>query len=324
MNNIYMTVLSAPYLPRALALFSSFVRHVKGAPFAFFCMDDQSAAVLESLDLPNSRVFREADFADEALLGLRGRRPYREYCWTAKPFSLCKILDTARDIDWAVFLDADTLAFADLDLGLADAGSADFLFTPHRFSSTFMSFARTAGWYNSGYFACRATANGRAAAARWRELCLESCSAIPTETVYSDQKYLERIMRDVFGGAGSEHIGLNAAPWNIAQYRVARDASGVLLDGVPLLLFHYQSLRLLTKNWFDLYPGDLKLTRDVRDLIYVPYLEALSKAYVTLSRAKAMDSVKGSSVSLGLRGWLSHAKRVLAGSSNLYRFPMFT
>ncbi|SRR6266852_3525934 len=32
----------------------------------------------------------------------------------------------------------------------------------------------------------------------------------------------------------------------------------------------------------------------------------------------------GSSVSLGLRGWLSQAKRVLGGSSNLPRFPMFT
>ncbi len=56
----------------------------------------------------------------------------------------------------------------------------------------------------------------------------------------------------------------------------------------------------------------------------MPYLEALSHAYVMLSRAKAMDVVKVASVSLGLRGWLSQAKRFVGGSSNLYRFPMFT
>src|SRR5260370_27319693 len=153
MNNVYMTLFSAPSLPRALALYLSFMKQRKGAQFAFFCMADQSAAILESLDLPDSRVYRHADFADEALLSLRSRRSWNEYCWTAKPFSLCKILDTLPDVDCAVLLAADTLSFPDPDKPLHEAGAADFLFTPHLPTQPFMSFAPPAACHYSGYHA---------------------------------------------------------------------------------------------------------------------------------------------------------------------------
>jgi hypothetical protein len=323
MNNIYMTVVSEPYLPRALALYTSIVRFCPKAQFAFFCMDDSTATALDSIDLFRSCVYREAEFGRDKLRSLRNKRPFREYCWTAKPFSLCHVLDTTPDIDWAIFIDADTLAFGDLDIPIEQAGDADFLMTPHRFTEKLLPFAQTAGYYNSGYLACRASAGGKTAAGRWRDLCVEGCPVIPTDGVYSDQKYLERVMAEVGNGAECAHVGLNAAPWNIERYRVSEQSGRVHLDDVPLLLFHFQSLRVLSRNWLDLYPGEPRLAKAVRSLIYLPYVQALSKAYASLRTFVPIDALGMSPLPRGARTWLSLAKRIVLGQANLCHYVLF-
>jgi hypothetical protein len=323
MNNVYATVVSEPYLPRALALYESVVKFCPRARFAFFCMDDQAAAALESIELVRGRVYREMEFAAGALRSLRGKWPFREYCWTAKPFTLCYLLETMPDIDWAIFVDADTLAFADLDVAIEQAGAADFLVTPHRFTEKFLPVAAATGYYNSGYLACRVSAAGKTAAARWRDLCLQGCPVIPTRDAYSDQKYLERVKVEVLNGAESSHVGLNAAPWNIERYRVTEQSGLVHLDDVPLLLFHFQSLRVLSPNWLDLYPGELRLTKVVRNLIYLPYLAALSKAYAALRTIIPIESLGVSPLPPGVATWLSLGKRLMLGQAHLCHYALF-
>jgi hypothetical protein len=323
MNNVYTSVVSEPYLPRALALYASVVKFCPTARFAFFCMDDSTATALESIDLFRSCVYREAEFGPDTLRSLRNKRPFREYCWTAKPFALCHLLDNMSDIDWAIFVDADTLAFGDLDLAIEQAGAADFLVTPHRFTKKLLPFAPAVGCYNSGYLACRASTAGKMAAARWRDLCLQGCPVVPTDDAYSDQKYLERVMTEVVNGAECTHVGLNAAPWNIERYRVSEQSGRVHLDGAPLLLFHFQSLRVLSRNWLDLYPGELRLTKVVRSLIYLPYLHALSNAYAALRAFIPIEALGISPLPPGADTWLSLAKRVVLGQANLCHYVLF-
>jgi hypothetical protein len=333
MKSIYATILGPssrngtegpPYLPRALALWTSIVRHNKVAEFAFFCIDDRAAELLETLALPRTRVYREAAFACDLLRSLRGTRSIAEYCWTAKSFALGCLLDGDPSLDWAVYLDADMLAFGDPDIALDEAGAADFLLTPHRFAREFASFASVAGSHNAGYVAFRNTTVGKAAVARWRDLCVEFCPAVATAQAFADQRYLDRLLTEFPTGTGSAHVGLNAGPWNIGQYLLTSDTGNVYLNSRPLLLYHFQSLRVFGRQWLDLYFGGRKLPRNVRDLIYVPYVDALARSYGVLRNVAAIDGLGTSPLPPHLKHWLSYGKAVALGKVNLYRYPLWT
>ncbi|HZL59476.1 MAG TPA: hypothetical protein VFC38_07225 [Stellaceae bacterium] len=330
MKSIYATILGPsdggagpPYLPRALALTASLMRHNRTAEFAFFCIDPQAARILESLALPRCRVYRESEFAGATLLSLRGKRPISEYCWTAKSFALEHLLTTNAGLDWVAYVDADMLFFGDPDIALKDAGAADFLLTPHRFAPEFSQFLPSAGPFNAGYVAFRASGVGKAALARWRDLCVESVSPIATNGTYADQKYLERLTVEFPAGAGNAHLGLNVGPWNVGQYRVTGSGGQVLLNDTPLLLYHFQSFRVFARDWLDLYFGEWKLPKDVRDLIYAPYLDALARAYAVLQRVAPVDGLGMAPLPAKVRNWLSYAKRIVRGRANLRHYPLF-
>ena len=322
MKSVYATILNAPFLPRALALWQSIAHYNQTAEFAFFCIDEKSAGILESIDLPRCRIYRESQFASETLLALRGKRTVAEYCWTAKSFALCHLLATDPTPDWVVYLDSDMLAFGDPDAALADAGPNDFLLAPHRFSAEFESFASSVGLYNGGYVAFQVTKAGKAAASRWRDLCVESCPAIPTADSYADQKHLQLLLAEFPTGTDSRQIGLDAAPWNIGQYQVTVREGRVFLDDAPLLLYHFQSLRVFGKNWVDLYSGDMTLAKPVRDLIYAAYLDALTRAYIQLREAKIIEFLGTSPLPAGLRNRMAYTKRVMLRRANLRYYPM--
>lgn len=324
MKIAYATIIDARYLPRGLALQMSIARQDPSALFAFFCMDELSATLLESLQLAGCRIYREGAFAPAALRAVRGQRSVAEYCWTSKPFILIHLLDAEPDLDWAAYLDSDMLAFSDLSVAMDAAGDADFLLSPHRFSEAFTKFAPTVGTYNAGFAAFRNSAIGRKALGLWADLCLESCSAQVSASTYADQRYLDDLMARFPTGRASDHPGLNAAPWNIGRYEVSHRDSRVLLDGESLLLYHFQGLRLLSRSWIDLYGGDCRLDASIRKLIYRPYLQELSESYRLLRGCRAGFDLGFNPLPPKWDWWLLYAKRFLEGSSNLVRTQLYS
>jgi hypothetical protein len=330
-KTIYLTILGPsggagtdgpPYLPRALALFDSIAQHNQSAEFAFFCIDARAVDILEALRLPRARIYREADFAADGLFAFRETRSINEYCWTAKSFALGYLLDRHPELDWAVYLDADMLAFSDPDAALTESGPADFVLTPHRFAKHFTAYAPLAGLYNAGYVAFRNSPLGRAALAHWTALCAQSCPASASTEAYADQKYLERLLPAFPSGAASCHPGLNAGPWNIGQYRLTSSAGGVLLNESPLLLYHFQSLRVFNDRWLDLYFGGRRLPANVRKMIYRPYLDALTQSYRRLQSVVAVDGLGMAPLPRHPRHWLAYAKYALLGQTNPCRHAL--
>jgi hypothetical protein len=324
MNVAYATIIDARYLPRGLALQRSVARHDPSALFAFYCMDDLSAALVESMRLPHCRFYTEGAFAPEPLRTVRPQRSIAEYCWTAKPFILSHLLEAEPGYDWVTYLDSDMLCFGDPGAALAAADGADFLLSPHRFSEEFTRFAPTVGTYNAGFAAFRDSAVGRDALRLWSRLCLESCSAQVTASTYADQKYLDDLMAAYPTGRASDHVGLNAAPWNIGRYRITYQDDRILLDGDPLLLYHFQGLRLLSRRWVDLYAGDYHLDPEVRNLIYRPYLQQLSEAYGELRDCRPGFDLGFNPLPPKWDWWLLYAKKIVEGNSNLFRAQLYS
>ncbi len=319
---IYCTIFDIGYIARALALHASLLRANTGSRLAFFCVDDDSAALLESLKLERAIIVRHEEFTTPDLERVRPSRSQGEYCWTCKPIALGYLARTRPEADWLIYVDADMMFFADPDSALPGS-DMHYLLTPHHYHPAFMQFSELAGRHNAGYLAVRRSKSGQQVIDWWTERCIESCSTVLTEHTYADQKYLDRLA-DLFPfGVASSHPGLNAAPWNIERYRVDAEGGVVGLDGLPLLLYHFQGLRLLGRKLVDLYPGNRRLPAAVRRLIYRPYLDELQSAYRTLGRIRPGFALGVGAAPGSARDWLRLGVRMVRGYHNpvRYRFP---
>ena len=249
--------------------------------FVFFCIDDRSADLLNLLQLERSIVVRHDQFAIPALLQVRPHRSRGEYCWTCKPVAILHVMKRLPDVEWVIYIDTDMMFFSDPDAALP-AASEHYLLTPHRFHKAFARFEQQAGKHNAGYVAARNSVIGHKVIAWWRDQCITSCSAVPTESTYADQKYLDEFKLHTPAGASSSHKGLNAAPWNIESYRVTVANESVRVDETPLVLYHFQSLQLFDDGTAALYTGDWRISDNLRSAIYEPYLAELKRSYLRI------------------------------------------
>ncbi|MDB4214588.1 hypothetical protein N9739_00340 [Burkholderiaceae bacterium] len=284
-NTVYCTIFDDNYLARALALYESLMRVNEAATFAFFCIDAKSAGLLTALKLERSIVVTHDEFATAELLGLRADRSKGEYCWTCKPFALLYLMRNVPAADWVVYVDTDMMFFADPDEALPGP-DAHYLLAPHGFHSGFAAHEKSAGRHNAGYVAARCSKQGEQATGWWKDRCVESCSVIPTDTTFADQKYLDQFSELFPFGASARHKGLNVAPWNVENFSVETHSGRVYVDDVPLLLYHFQGLQLFDNGTASLYIGDMRIRDVLRVNIYEPHLLALLRAFASI---KAVD-----------------------------------
>lgn len=313
--NVYCTIFDADYLTRAVALHASLVRGSPSARLAFFCLDDAARQALDALGLERAIVVPHEAFAPPELLALRPQRSRAEYCFTCKGFALQYLARIAPEAPWLIYVDTDMMFYGDPDSALP-GGHAHYLLTPHRFHPAFEHFAARVGRFNAGYFAARNSAPGLEAVRWWTARCVESCSAVMAEDAYADQMYLDRLPATVPGAALSEHPGLNAAPWNIERYRISAREAGVWLDDAPLLLYHFQGLRVLNRWLVDLYAGERRVGWTIRELIYKPYLRELRSAARLVRARLGLAPSLGNALVRSPAAWLRLAQGLAHGAHN--------
>jgi hypothetical protein len=314
---MYCTILSTAFVPRALALQQSLAKYSPDALFAFYCVDDATAALLQKHASAKVRVVRLDECESDQLRVAKRNRTINEYRWTCKPAVLLHALASSPDLDWAVWLDADMLAFGDLTSELRRYPNASVILTPHRFSlPEFAIYEPTVGRFNAGYVAFRNSDDGSAALNWWMARCLEGCPAVPTDGRYGDQKYLNALPRDFAAVAASESQGLNCAPWNIFAKKVGVLNGSVTVDKSPLLLYHFQGLKIIRDWAFELYAARLRLPKAVREIIYAPYLAVLGPQIRDLAGELKEPLAGIDREFMGYRGLFKAAKR-LRWSRNL-------
>lgn len=272
---VYVTVFDKGYLVRAIALARSFARHCPEDLLLLACLDSVSAELLEKIELPGTRVLGPDTFITGNLRALQAKRTTAEFCWTTKPFLLEYSLQEYPDAEWAVYLDADSLIFGSITPVLRERDGAACVFTPHNFFQEFQHYEASVGRYNAGFVAFSNNNTGRQALTDWRSLCSGSVSAIPSDSGYGDQKYLDDLAEKWGVDPKSIDKGLNVAPWNVGKYRVAAVDGKVFVDDDKLLFFHFQGFMQATRHVVLFYRGVYSLPGSARRLVYRPYLAEL-------------------------------------------------
>jgi len=178
----------------------------------------------------------------------------KAYCFQYTAFELCNALKPLflrwvlgqRGVSAALYLDSDIGVFSVLDALWADLLRHDILLTRHTWSGYpndghFPDDAALewAGLYNGGVIGVCAGATGFRFLDWWAARLYHDCLDDPPRGFFVDQKPLD-LVPAYFENVGlCSHDGVNVAHFNLHERRLTRGDSGWLVNGVPLLLFHF-------------------------------------------------------------------------------------
>jgi hypothetical protein len=278
----YCTYFDERYLTRGLALYASMRRHC--APFRLWvlCMSEECHRQLSAFNFQDLIPLRLTDLeshAPDLLQAKRGRSPL-EYYFTCTPALMSWLLATRAEINLLTYLDADLYFFARPEVIFADMANASTLIVPHRFSKRNEDKLQW-GIYNVGWVSIRRDDDGLACLAWWNRACLEWCRDVLEGDRFADQKYLDQFPVRFARVRVNDNPGVNLAPWNLDNYSISVGVDGEpLVDGKPVVFFHFHRLRRVAPWLWRTAHAEFgaPLDRQVRQLIYRPYLAEIAAA----------------------------------------------
>jgi hypothetical protein len=307
--NEFCTLFDANYLPRGIALYRSVAEVCEQFQLRVFCMDVQTKEVLDELKLPGMIVvgLDELEAADPDLKAVKPTRTQLEYCWTATPAVCLYSLEREPGLSRITYLDADLMFFADPGRLLEEAGNCDVLITPHRHAPQFRHWEETSGTFNVQFVSFRRSRAGLETLRWWRDRCLEWCYNRFEDGRMGDQKYLDEWPSRFSGVHIVTNPGAGLAPWNVGGHGLTSSDGVCLVDGLPLVFYHYHSLMTYrstrSTRWLKALPGfegeegpvpfvwstDFSISPLERTLVWDPYLARLSQAMEELSALGVVD-----------------------------------
>jgi hypothetical protein len=246
----FCTYFDANYLSRGLALYGSLRRHCGNFEFWVLTLDEPTRRILESLALPSLRCLsiEALEASDPDLLLAKANRPKIEYYLTCGPAFMLELMRRNPSIDLLTYLDADLFFFNDPKPALDELAAASIGLASHRIENA--KSRELYGEFNVGWLSFRSDCEGVAALKWWRDRCLESCSIDdPASGICGDQKYLDQVPRRFGHVVVLHHPGANIAFWNYASFRYDVRNGVLLVQGEPLLWFHFGEFHLRAGFW---------------------------------------------------------------------------
>lgn len=301
----YCTYFDEAYLSRGELMIQSLLRHEPEAEVFVLALSETAESVI--VDRLGSSVvivpLQSFEAARPDILATKSLRSRMEYVFTCTPGWIDYVLrNWACGDEWVTYLDADLYFFSSPAPIYSQLESGSIGVVPHRFP-WFRAGLNRFGRFNVGWVSFRGNQEAIDALHWWDEKCVEWCFDRVDAGRFADQRYLnafpERAGTVVL--RGSE---VNLAPWNLGRHKVRCTPDGPVVDGHPVIFFHFHGLtqqagRFYLKNWF----YGARLTRSVRECIYEPYLAALQNCE---SRVPGMGDGDGRS---GRRSTLGDATR---------------
>jgi len=268
------------YLPKALALHASLKRHHNSFILWVVCTSDEAEDHVRVLSDETIRPIplHRIEETYPQLLQAKTNRSIVEYYYTISP-AVCRfVLENQQCNGMVTYLDADMFFFSSPERVFELFGQSSIGITPHRFSF-WVRHARKVGEYNVGWVTFRNDVNGTSCLKWWFDRCVEWCYGRYENGKYADQGYLNWFPTLFRGVSILDDPGINLAPWNLANHQVHVENGKVMVDGKPLVFFHFADFIQLSKWHYSANTSGalIWLTPRLRRLIFHPYIEMLRK-----------------------------------------------
>jgi len=284
------------YFDKGVAMYQSLLTHCPDARLWVLCLSDECHRALSQLALPGLVPVQMAQFeaGNAPLAAAKANRSLIEYYFTCTASFLDWVMQQDRSVETLTYVDSDLYFFSDPAPIFAAFEGHSILIVGHRFPPA-LAGREKYGRYNVGWLSFRRDADGLACLAWWRDRCLEWCYDRLEEDRFADQKYLDRFEQMFSGVLVLDHPGVNLAPWNLAGHRLEQRGGHLLVDGVPLIFFHFHQFRRLAPFLWDTNnrANGVKRCAFLDDLLYRPYIRALARAHalgdeVSIQREKQL------------------------------------
>lgn len=322
----FCTLFDKNYLSRGIALYESLERVSSGFHLYIFAFDDETAEVLEKLQLKHGTVIRQADFENKELLSVKPSRTLAEYCWTATPATIRFVLERFN-VDHCTYIDADLYFYHDPQILFDEIGNNSVMITEHRYSAEYDK-TKKSGIYCVQYNTFRNTPVGKNVLRWWNDRCIEWCYDREEDGKFGDQKYLDNWTSRFTEIHVLQNRGGGIAPWNVQQYSFQmmndrlycrHSKNGEL---IPVIFYHFHYLRFYEKTTIEL--GDYFLSQDVRKILYYPYIRHLQEIKKKLFDIDpSIDADGNRQFETGLKQIYIKAKRKLYRRYNRYEIKSF-
>jgi len=273
----FCTYFDRNFIAHGLTMYRSLLEHATPFTLWVLCFDDPAYDLLAGLGLENLRPvpLREFEEGDDALARAKRERSRVEYIFTCTPSWPLYLLNRFPGIDLITYLDSDLMFYSSPDPIYREMGDRSILIIGHRFPEH-LRHNEIYGIYNVGLLAFRNDRNGRACLEWWRERCLEWCFDRIENGRFADQKYLDDWPERFPGVAVLQHKGAGLGPWNWMNYRIGDREGRMTIDEEPLIFYHFQGLKILTRRLFDTgIPSYARMPSILRRELYSKYMQAL-------------------------------------------------
>lgn len=237
----FCTYFNKSFIPCGNSLIQSLKIHCPDHKIYVLCLDEETYQILSISPSNNINLIRLTDLENTylELSQAKQNRSQTEYFWTLTPCLIYYILVTSKLCDRVTYLDADQLFFNSPVTIFNEIKNCDIAILPHRFPTT-IAHLENHGLYNVSWLTFNNSSNSVDCLEWWRESCLEWCYAKGENGRYGDQKYLDFFPIKYKNVHIISNTSCGLAPWNLSSYDFK----------LPVILFHYQSLRKINKYFF--------------------------------------------------------------------------
>jgi hypothetical protein len=281
----FCTLFDQGYLLKGVAMLESLKRNCANAHVYVLAMDEQAGPIIGKLGYDWVTCIPLAAIETPEILEAKKTRGYAEYCWTLSPCLPSYILDTNPQIDLITYLDADLYFYSPVEPIFDEIAGSSIAIIEHRFAPR-MKEREINGRFCVEWVSIRRDEEGLRCLSRWRGQCIEWCYYRLEEGRMGDQKYLDEwpsLYPDchIIG-----HAGAGLAPWNFEAHTFAADQGGnILVDGKPLIFYHFHQLQMLDNMRFNRLSDYYRVLTREPEIVYAPYEQALAG---TLKRIRVL------------------------------------
>ena len=243
----FCTYFDRNYCEKGLALYQSIEKNIGSFKIYILCLDEETYAILNSLDLQSAELIqlKDLEYRDVLFYNSKQTRSLIEYYFTCTPVFILDILNQHPEISIITYLDADTYLFGSVEPAYEEMAEKSILIVEHRFPECLQRYIKF-GRFNIGYLSFRNNDEGKGCLQWWRTKCIEWCYDYLDGDRFADQKYLDQWPNLFLDLKILDHKGINIAPWNVLNYCFSKDTSGqYFVDDIPILLIHFHGIKEL-------------------------------------------------------------------------------
>ncbi len=241
----FFSICSNNYFPYARVLFNSLREHHPEAEL-FLCLADIPQPGIE-LGVVGVQVVPANNLGIENFADFAFRYDIMEFNTALKPFFISWLM--AQGFEEAIYLDPDIEVFAPLTPVTEALGNgADFAITPHLTAPEESEYypddigIMQSGIYNLGFIGVKNSPKAKQFIQWWERRLRYQCINRQDQGIFVDQKFIDLLPAFVSDTAILRNHTLNVAYWNIDQRELTQTDAGWLVDGEPLIFFHFSGI----------------------------------------------------------------------------------